>query len=278
MSRFLPFSFVVLALLLAASPATAQTEGDPVVATVNGANIYLSDIKDAKERLPARFQGMALQTVFGLLISSLIDNKLVSAEARKVDLQNDEVVKRQMARIEDQILERTFIARYIDARITDKDVKKRYEKFAKKASGTEEIHARHILLESEAEARNVIGLLNDGGDFADLAKQHSKGPSAKNGGDLGYFTAAEMVPEFSAATVALAKGGVTENPVKTQFGWHVIRLEDRRMGVPPSFRDSESDIRMALSSEIANNHMKELRGKADIRRYNIDGSEMKDDK
>ncbi|MHA1597774.1 MAG: peptidylprolyl isomerase [Alphaproteobacteria bacterium] len=272
----MPILFVVLALLLGVSPAIAQADGDFVVATVNGTDIRLSDIKAAQGSLPARFQGMELQAVFGLLVSSLIDSKLVSTQARKQGLKNDAEVKRQMARIEDQILERIFIARYINARITDTGVKKRYDRFVQNKSGVEEIRARHILFESEAEARAVIKSLNDGGDFAELAKQHSTGPSASSGGDLGYFSSGQMVPEFSAAAGALAIGGVTENPVKTQFGWHVIKLEDRRQVTPPSFKESENDIRMSLSSEIANDYLQELRGKAEITRYNLDGSEMKD--
>lgn len=267
-----------VALFLLALPVAAQTGADPVVAIVNGADIRLSEVKDARLRLPSRFQSMPLEAVFGLLVNSLVDSKLVSTEARKADLQKDEEVKRQMARIEDQVLERVYMARYIEKRITGSDVRKRYDRLVRDSSGAEEIRARHILLENEADARQVIGLLNDGGDFAELAKQRSQGPSAASGGDLGYFTAAQMVPAFSEAAFALKKGQITEAPVKTRFGWHVIRLDDRRMTKPPSFKDSENDIRMALSSDIANGYLQELRGKADVKRYNLDGSEMKDGK
>jgi len=269
--------FAFVALFLLSLPAAAQTGGDPVVATVNGADIRLSEVEDAKGRLPSRFQSVPLETVFGLLVNSLVDSKLVSAEARKANLQKDEEVKRQMLRIEDQLLERIYMARYIEKRITDFDVRKRYDRLVRESSGGEEIRARHILLASEQDAGQVIGLLNDGGDFADLAKQRSQGPSAVNGGDLGYFAAGEMVAAFSDAVFALKKGQITETPVKTKFGWHVIKVEDRRKVTPPSFKEAENDIRLSLSSDIANGYLKELRGKAGVKRYNLDGSEMQDE-
>lgn len=279
MHRLMHRLFAVAAILLLTTlPAVAQTGGDPVVATVNGSDILMSEVEKAKERLPLKFQSMPMDAVFGLLVNSLVDSKLVSVEARKANLQKDEEVKRQMKRIEDQVLERIFMARYIEEQISDSDVRKRYDRLLSDSSGAEEIRARHILLASEDDAIQVIGLLNDGGDFAELAKQRSQGPSAVAGGDLGYFTADKMVAAFSETAFAMKKGQVTETPVQTRFGWHVIKVEDRRTVMPPSFKEAENNIRMALSSDIANSYMKDLRGEADIKRYNLDGSEMKDNK
>ncbi|MBT3239002.1 MAG: hypothetical protein HOK06_07775 [Rhodospirillaceae bacterium] len=179
-------------------------------------------------------------------------------------------------RIEDQLLERVYLTRYIEARVSDKNIKDRYEDMVRDLSGGEEVHARHILLKEEAKALEVLKMLNDGGDFNALAKEHSQGPSAVNGGDLGYFKAGQMVPVFSDAAFALEKGGITKSPVQSKFGWHLIKVEDRRPVSPPSFKDVESDIQLELSSKVANDFLKELRGDADIKLYNMDGSEMKD--
>jgi peptidyl-prolyl cis-trans isomerase C len=276
MSRLLSVFLSVVAICVVVSPVRALADNGPVVATVNGSDIHLKDIEEARMRLPERLQKMPVKAVFGLIVSSLVDSKLVATKARKEGLQDDAAIKRQMMRIEDQLLERVYLTRYIEARVSDKNIKDRYEDMVRDLSGGEEVHARHILLKEEAKALEVLKMLNDGGDFNALAKEHSQGPSAVNGGDLGYFKAGQMVPVFSDAAFALEKGGITKSPVQSKFGWHLIKVEDRRPVSPPSFKDVESDIQLELSSKVANDFLKELRGDADIKLYNMDGSEMKD--
>ncbi len=273
-----------LALVFAVSvpsPAPAaedkdDTPDDPVVAIVNGAPIHRSDVEEARGRLPNQFRQIAFQAVFDVLVSSLINTKLVAEKAREQGLHEDDEVKSQMARIEDQILERVFLARYIDGRVTEDVLQERYKKLVEETKDKEEIQARHILVETEGRAREIIADLKKGEDFAALAKKRSTGPSASNGGDLGFFSADQMVPEFAEAAFALDKGQFTETPVQTQFGWHVIKVEDRRDTAPPTVEDVAEAMRADLAREIGTAYIQGLRKEADVQRFNPDGSPLKD--
>ena len=275
---------VVLAVVfavLAPSPAPAVGEkdekrDDPVVAIVNGAPIQRSDVEEARGRLPAQMRQVPLQVVFGLLVDSLINTKLVAGQAREQGLHEEEKIKRQMARIEDQILERAFLVRYIEKRVTEDTLQERYKKLVEETKAKEEISARQILVETEGRAREIIADLKKGEDFAELAKKRSTGPSAAAGGDLGFFSADELVPEFAKAAFALDKGQFTETPVKTQFGWHVIKVEDRRTAKPPAVEEVSETLRADLAREIGAAYIQGLRKKADVQRFNPDGSPLKD--
>ena len=271
---------VVFAVLLP-SPAPAaedkdEKRDDPVVAIVNGAPIQRSDVVEARGRLPAQMRQVPLQAVFGLLLDSLINTKLVAGHAREQGLHAEEKIMRQMARIEDQILERAFLVAYIEERVTEDVLQERYKKLVEDTKDKEEISARHILVETEGKAREIIADLKKGEDFAELAKKRSTGPSASAGGDLGYFSADQMVPEFAKAAFALDNGQFTETPVKTQFGWHVIKVEDRRTAKPPAVEEVSESLRADLAREIGSAYIQGLRDKADIRRFNPDGSPLKD--
>jgi len=277
---FQPFagSAVVAGVLLASAiiPVMAAQDSDPVVARVDGMEIHRSDVEESRLRLPERFQSVPLESVFGFLVNSLVDSKLVVAEARKINLHESEDVKQTMARIEEQVLERAFLGAYIESRITDAELQTRYEKMVKDATVEDEIHARHILLETEAQAREVITELTGGADFAELAKTRSKGPSGPTGGDLGFFGKSQMVEAFATAAFALEKGAFTSEPVQTQFGWHVIKLEDRRKVQPPSFAEAEPQLRQEMSRQIGADFLQDIRKAATVERFNIDGSVMKE--
>lgn len=274
-------ALAVVFAVLVPSPAPAaedkdEKRDDPVVAIVNGAPIQRSDVEEARGRLPAQMRQVPLQVVFELLLDSLINTKLVAGQARDQGLHEDEKIKRHMARIEDQILERAFLIRYIDERITEDALQERYKKLVEDTKGKEEISARHILVESEGKAREIIADLKKGEDFAELAKKRSTGPSAPAGGDLGFFSADQMVPEFAKAAFALAKGEFTETPVKSQFGWHVIKVEDRRAAKPPTVEEASETLRAGLAREIGAAYIQGLRAKADVQRFNPDGSPRED--
>ena len=271
---------VVFAVLLP-SPAPAaedkdEKRDDPVVAIVNGAPIQRSDVEEARGRLPARMRQLPMQVVFGLLVDSLINTKLLAAQAREQGLHEEAEVKRRLTRTEDQILERTFLVRYIDERVTEGALQERYKKLVEETKDKEEVSARHILVETEGKAREVIAELKKGEDFAELAKKRSAGPSASGGGDLGFFSVDQMVPEFAKAAFALDKGQFTETPVKTQFGWHVIKVEDRRATKPPAVEDVTESLRADLAREIGAVYIQGLREKADVQRFKPDGSPLED--
>ena len=257
-----------------AAPQSALAQKDSVVALVNKTKIMRSEIEDARMRLPERLRNVPLQSVYGMLVNSLVDTKLVAAEARKINLQNDEQVRKRLDRVEEQILERAYLTSYIEKRITESILAEHYEKLIAANSSKEEIQARHILLEKKAHALEVIKELEGGADFAELAKDRSTGPSAAKGGDLGFFAEGQMVPAFSKSAFDLKKGEITKNPVQTEFGWHVIKVEDRRPLKPLKRAEVEDQLRIAVSREIGTAYLQELRQTATVQRFNLDGSPM----
>lgn len=254
---------LTLALALGA-PAGANAADDPVVAVVNGKEIHRSDVAEARTRLPGQLNGVPEQAIYPLLLNSLIDTQLVSAEARKAGLADSAEIKAQLERIENQLLERAYLRSYIGERLTEDVLKARYETFVAEHKGRQEVKARHILVETEEQAKEVIAELGKGADFAELARSRSIGPSGPRGGDLGYFGQGEMVSEFAQAAFALEVGAVTQAPVKTQFGWHVIKVDDRRDATPPSFEEASGQLRADASREIVAGLVKGLREKAEI--------------
>jgi len=149
--------------------------------------------------------------------------------------------------------------------VSDADLKKEFES-RKDESGGKEFKARHILLETEADAKAVITDLNKGGNFINIASERSKGPSASEGGDPGWVQPAQMVKPFSEAAAKLAKGQYTKTPVQTQFGWHVILLEDTRSVNPPKFEDIKEQIRVGLQNKLIEDYISKLRNNAKIER------------
>lgn len=266
---------VLVALPVAAQtldPAPTPEDPNPVVATVNGADIHLVDLMKVKQQLPDPYRGYPVHLIFNDLINMLVDRNLAAAEARSRGLDQDSDVKATMIQIEEQVLQRALFDKHIQGQITEEALQEQYAKMVEDAATGEQIQARHILVESEAEARRIIDELAGGADFAQLATDRSTGPSKTDGGDLGYFGEDQMVPEFSAAAFALQPGESTKEPVQTQFGWHVIKVEDRRKAEPPSFEASRDQLTAELSQKIGAAFIADLRGKAQIERFNIDGT------
>lgn len=258
-----------------AKPAPGQAKDqakDPVVATVNDTAIHRSDVEQAREQLPSQYQTFPFEVVFPALVERLIDGKLLVAEGRKDGLAGDAEVKERLARLEDQVIQSVYLARAVKARLTDDVLKKRYDEFLKANPAEPEVHARHILVKTEDEGKEVIKALKGGADFVELAKTKSTGPSAAQGGDLGYIKRGDVVPEFAEAAFALKPGQFSESPVKTQFGWHVIKVEEVRTAQPPSFGEAKDELTQEASRDMITEIVNGLREHAKIVRFNADGS------
>lgn len=277
MSHFAPVA-ALLASLLLLQPALAQTKkgdaSDPVVATVDGSPIYRSDVIAVQRTLPAQFQQLPIEVLFPAVVERLIETKLVVNAGRKENLQNDDEVKRRLASLEDRVIQEVYITRKVEAAVNEQAVRERYEQMAKATPAKEEISARHILVQTEQQAKDVIAELKKGGDFAEIAKAKSMDPSGKqNGGDLGFFSREEMVPEFSEAAFKLKDGETSASPVKTQFGWHVIRVEARRTQAP-SLDEMREQITNDLSQEVVSGMVGKLREGAKVERFSLDGQAL----
>ena len=274
MTRFLSVSAFLAALFCVAEASIARSAEsavqDPVVAKVDGQTILLSEVADAFSRIPPQYQQLPVPTLFSAIVDNLINTRLTAAAARKEKMNELPEVKEQMMRVESEILQRLYLAKAIDDNLTDAAVKKRYDEISKNLKGEEQISARHILVDSEALAKDVIAQLGRKADFVELAKKHSKGPSAAKGGDLGFFTRDAMVPEFSAAAFALKDGEYTQRPVKTQFGWHVIKVDGRRLSDPPSFDQIRPKLESDMAQEMGARTLEDLRKGSSIERFEID--------
>ncbi len=256
--------------------APAPAPADPVVAKVDGQPIHLSDLKDAAQSLPENLRGMPAQKLFPTLLDQLIDGRALVAEARKSGLDKDPAVQRQVEAAEDRALQTAVLSKEVGPSVTDDAVHARYDQELAGKPGEDEVHARHILVDSEAAAKKIIAQLKAGGDFAALAKQYSKDPSgAQQGGDLGFFKKDEMVPEFATAAFALQPGQVSPEPVHSQFGWHVILLVERRHAEPPSFDQARDELRQKMIQEGVQKAVAKARAAASVERFNLDGSQIR---
>ena len=274
LTRVIAPAFVVLASAhIASAQTTAPAAGeDPVVAVVDGKEIHFSEVAEVQRNLPDQFQMLPLDAIFATLVERLIDLQLVVVEGRKANLQDDEVVKRRMTQIEDRVIREIYVSRHVDEVMTEEELLARYDEFKRRNPPQDEVRARHILVASEEEAKAAIAEIAGGADFADVATERSTGPSSDKGGDIGYFTRDAVVPEFADAAFALQPGEVSETPVETSFGWHVIKVEDRRLGEVPSFEETRVQLVAEGSEEAVSELMTTLREAAMIERFNMDGS------
>ncbi|HLZ67154.1 MAG TPA: peptidylprolyl isomerase [Aliidongia sp.] len=275
-----PLRSLVLALTLVAPLAAHAADApqlqlaptdDPVVAKINSSEIHKSDLLAAQKQLPPQYQQVPLEAIYPQLLDQVVNNRLLIDAAKDAKLDNDPEVKDKLAKLQDRVEEEVYIDRILAKATSDDALKARYQKSIKDAPAQEEIHGRQILLKDEAEAKAVIAQLDKGGDFAKIANEKNPGKEA-NGGDLGYFTKDAMPPEFGEAAFALKKGQYTKTPVKTQFGWHVIKVEDRRAAAPASFEDSKEKLASEAEHETIDAKVAELRGKAKVEQFNLDGT------
>ncbi|MGZ3173328.1 MAG: peptidylprolyl isomerase [Croceibacterium sp.] len=250
--------------LLAGLPARAE-DANPVLAKVNGSEIRQSDVTLAEEELGPSLAQMDPATKKDNVLSFLIDMKIVSKAAEDKKIENNEDFKRRLAFTRNRLLMDSLLATEGKAATTDEAMKKVYDDAAKQISGEQEVHARHILVETEDEAKAVEDELKKGADFAELAKKKSKDPGASDGGDLGFFTKDQMVPEFSAVAFALEPGKISD-PVKSQFGWHVIKVEEKRNRKAPDFDQVKGQIETYVTRKAQADYVAKLREAAKVER------------
>ncbi|MEH6404473.1 MAG: peptidylprolyl isomerase [Sneathiella sp.] len=237
---------------------------DAVVASVDGTDIRESQVKRMFESLPEQYRQAPYAFIKGQLIEQLVNMRLVqnAAQVEKVDV--DQEFLGRVSDVKLQLLQEFYLQQKIEAAVTDITLKAEYEKAIAEFKTVEEVSARHILLKEEAQAKDVIAKLDAGGDFVALAKEFSTGPSGPQGGDLGFFVKERMVPEFAEAAFKLEKGKYTAEAVKTQFGWHVIKLDDRRNTQPPAFDTMRKQLSDTLSTTTVTALIESLKAAATV--------------
>jgi len=252
-----------LALALIAGPGRAAD--DPVLAKVNGVDIKKSDVAMAEEELGPSLAQMDPATKDDNVLSFLIDMKIVAKAAEDKKVADGEEFKKRIAFARNRLLMDSLLAQEGKAATTDDAMKKVYEEASKQITGEQEVRARHILVETEDEAKAVAEELKKGADFAELAKMKSKDPGAADGGDLGFFTKEQMVPEFSAVAFTLEPGKISD-PVKSQFGWHIIKVEEKRSRKAPDFEQVKAQIETYVTRKAQAEYVGKLREAAKIER------------
>jgi peptidyl-prolyl cis-trans isomerase C len=259
---------IAAATLMSLSIAPGWPQGaDPVIAKVNGVEIRQSDLALAEEDLgqgvPQQVQGDAKRDY---LIAYLTDLILVAKAAEGKKVQDTPEFKSRTAFTRNKLLMELLLQQEGKAALTDKAIKAVYDDAVKQMSTDQEVRARHILVPTEKEAQAILDELKRGTDFAELARQKSKDPgAAAEGGDLGYFTKDQMVPEFSEVAFKLNKGELSD-PIKTQFGWHIIRVEDKRSKRPPDFADVKDQVETYVIRRAQTELITKLRQGAKIER------------
>jgi peptidyl-prolyl cis-trans isomerase C len=239
---------------------------------VDGEPILLSDLASAARDLPEELRAAPTQMLYPLLLDQLIAARSVTAAARRARLDQDAEVRARMRRAEEQELQQAWLSREISSRVTDAAIRARYDREVANRPAEEEVRARHILVPTETEARAALAEIRGGADFTAVAQRRSTGPGSREGGDLGFFRRGDMVPEFAEAAFALQAGQVSENPVRSPFGWHVIKVEERRRAAAPPFEEVAQAIRQQLLEAEVQAAVERARGEARVERFNLDGS------
>jgi peptidyl-prolyl cis-trans isomerase C len=251
-----------------------------IVASIGGINITREEIdRAAEDNFETLIQVPEAQQAF-FLSSMVAIQKIAARNAISEGLANSDAVQQRLAYQKEKILHDIWVAEQIHARVTENDIRAYFDTYvapelAKQNENVEEVQARHILVATQGEAETVIKRLEKGEGFATLAGELSLGPSASRGGNLGYFLAEEMVQAFSDAAFALQPGELSA-PVETEFGWHVIRLEDRRVVPPPSFEDLSEQIRAFLEQQERNLFFDELLTSYDFQVYGEETSMLQE--
>ena len=239
-----------------------QAQNIPIVANVNNEDISLETMIHAMNELPPEIQSQPFMSYYEDLLERVIDIKLFAQEGKKMKLDEEPSVRAAIDFVIEKVLMQAFLSKYVQENIKEENLKASYNNFIADETSREEIKASHILMDTENEAIDVINMLNDGDDFAELAKNKSTGPSGPSGGDLGWFKRGQMVPPFEKAAFSLNKNEISQRPVQTQFGWHVIKIFDKRIPEAPSYENMKSKLIQDLERKIVSKKIQDLRNDA----------------
>ena len=257
-------TFLTVAVPLAPVPyagVARAAEEDAVVARVNGVDIRQSDLAFAEEEIGGNMPTIPPEQKRDYLVDVIVLSQ--AAETQKLGDRPD--VKRRLAFDHNRLLMESLLQDAGKSALSDEAERKVYDEAVKQVKNEEEVHARHILVPTEDEAKAILAQLKGGADFATLAKEKSKDPGAAEGGDLGYFTKEQMVPEFAEVAFKLGKGQLSD-PVKTQFGWHIIKVEDKRIRPTPTFEQVKPQIENYVAHRAQAEMVENLRKSATVER------------
>jgi len=252
-----------------ATPPALQTPADGILARVQGVEIRQADLDAAEEDIGGQTTAqMSPEQKREYLLSFVIDLTLAAKAAEQRNVQEGADFARKMTYYRNKLLVETLLNTETRTRVTEEEMRKIYDEQRSRITPEEEVRARHILVETEDEAKALIAQIRGGGDFEAIAKEKSKDPGgARNGGDFGFFTKGQMVPEFAEAAFAMQAGQLSTAPVKSQFGWHIIKVEERRQRQIPSFEQVRGQIEDFLTRRVQADLVQKLRSEAQVERF-----------
>lgn len=271
---------LMAALFCAASPVVASTASaqepaggprdgtvDPVLAVVNGVPIRRSEMMEATRNLSPEFKQLPLEMVYPVLIERMIDIRLLAARGRESGLDQDPEVKRKIYEKTQEIMQEVYLNRYVSKFITEDGLRDRYSNYVDASGSREVAHVYQILVANREKAMELIKKLEQGGNFAELARENSLGPDRVRGGDLGFVGKGDMTPEFVTAALNLQPNQLAPVPVQTDFGWHVVKVTEKKVQPAPPFEEIRERLVKEWSAELIAEHVKQLRDKANIERF-----------
>lgn len=245
--------------------------GNPVVARVGDQEITRLDVFQYVQTLPEQTRQLPIDQLFPMALEQVVNARVISANTQGVNLDNDPQVQEQLEQAKQQIVRSVFIQKQVDAKITEERLQALYQQYSANFPEIEEVRASHILVDDKSLAEDLLTQLEQGADFAELAREHSKDATAESGGQLNFFTQQDVVPEFGQAAFSIEPGNISDAPVQSDFGYHIIKVEEKRMRPPAPFEQArpflESQLRRAALDEV----ISEWREEADIERYDING-------
>lgn len=253
------------------TPSGQIVQGNPVVARVGDTEILRSEVLELITALPDHMRTEPLDVLFPMALEQVVNNQIISQKAENAGLEDDAEVTKAMEMAKAQIIRGAYVQREVNKAVTEAKLKAEYDSLVKQLPEVPEIKARHILVETEEKAKELVTKLDQGADFETLSRENSTGVTATNGGDLGYFGRGDMIPEFSEAAFALKKGEYTSKPVKTQFGWHLIEVEDKRNRPVPTFDEVKPQVEAKLRQEELARMVKQWQEQSKIERFDING-------
>lgn len=255
----------------APQPQVAIKPGNPVVAKVNGEEIKRVDVLSYIQTLPEQTRQVPIGMLFPQALDQVISAKIVEEQAKEAKLDNDPQVKEQLEAAKKQIVSTVYLQQEIEKQITDERLQEGYKLYVENFPEVQEAKASHILVADEAKAKELIKQLNDGASFEELAKENSTDNTAEKGGDLGYFAQTDVVPEFGDAAFALSPGEITKEPIQSQFGYHIIKLAEKRQRPPAEFEEAKPFLEAQIRSAVLQGILNGWRKDSDVETFDING-------
>ena len=256
-------------------PAEAlRSANDPLVATLDGRNIYLSAVGDAYAELPDDSKRQAFDLTYPVLLEGLISQQALVLQAQREHLDQDPEVIRRIQHVIDLALANEVLTRAVAKSVTDQAIHDRYQRDYAGRSSKEEIHLRVIVVRTQADAEHVLASLANGEDFAKLAQRVSIDPSGVNGGDIGFAEPEQLAPNIAEAVVRQPTGTVSPRPLLDRQAWEIFRVEQRRTVPVPTFDQAKDAIHQQLVQEVIRQEAEKARSKVQIKAYNVDGTAL----